>query len=322
MSVSHKRLALLAVLPLLLGYSAYAQSSSLTLASGSAAEGASVSLNLSLNAASGSMPSALQWTFSYSASDVTVTVAPGAALNNAGKTVSCNTTGGTTMCLATGLNSNTIASGVVAIVTAKLATYTSSSSVSIGVGSTMGVLPNGSGTTVTGTGGTISVQNWVPTPVPVKSLTCSPLTIMTPGTSTCTVTLTGAAPSGGAVVKLSSNNGSVSVPSSVTVPSGSSSANFTASAASVSSTQTVVLTATLSTSATVSLTLQSSNTVSGLVAALWLQRRQRLNGYRRLRKRIYRPDPRSNVDYGRQVRRRSDHSMAAVATWILVIHRC
>ena len=263
--MSHKRLALLAILPLSLCHSAYAQSSSLTLATGSAAEGASVSLNLSLNAASGSMPSALQWTFSYSPSNVTLSVAPGAALNNASKTVSCNTTGGYTICLATGLNSKPISSGVVAIVTAKLAAYTSSSSVSIAVASTMGALPNGSKTIVTGTGGTITVRNEVPTPV--KSLTCSPLTIMTPGTSTCTVTLTGVAPSGGASVKLTSSSGSVSVPSSVTVPSGSSSANFTASAAGVSSTQTAVLTATLGTSATVSLTLQSTTTVSGLVAA-------------------------------------------------------
>ena len=306
MSVSHKRLALLAVLPSLLGYSAYAQSSSLTLASGSAARRRECQLESIVKCRLRQYAERLTVdVFLFCKRCHSQYVAPGAALNSAGKTVSCNTTGGTTICLATGLNSNTIASGVVAIVTAKLATYTSSSSVSIGVGSTMGVLPNGSGSTVTGTGGTISVQNWVPTPVPVKSLTCSPLTIMTPGTSACTVTLTGAAPSGGAVVKLSSNNGSVSVPSSVTVPSGSSSANFTASAASVSSTQTAVLTATLSTSATVSLTLQSSNTVSGLVAAYGFNEGSGSTVTDTSGNGNTGQTPRSHMDYLRQVRQRS-----------------
>ncbi len=59
----------------------------------------------------------------------------------------------------------------------------------------------------------------------------------------CTVALTGAAPSGGVVIALASNNSAVSVPASVTVASGASSAGFTATVSAVSSTQTATLTA-------------------------------------------------------------------------------
>jgi len=64
----------------LTGGSAYSQTS-LSLASGTAPQGGSISLNLSV---SGSTASALQWTLSYSAADVaSVSVAAGAALTAA-----------------------------------------------------------------------------------------------------------------------------------------------------------------------------------------------------------------------------------------------
>src|SRR5438552_15458467 len=90
------------------GSSAYSQTS-LSLASGTAPQGGSISLNLSV---SGSTASALQWTLSYSAADVaSVSVAAGAALTAASKTIQCSTGTGSTICLATGMNSTVIGNG-------------------------------------------------------------------------------------------------------------------------------------------------------------------------------------------------------------------
>src|SRR6266480_2246744 len=79
---------------------AYSQQTSLSLASGTAVQGGSVSLNLSLSA---STSSAVQWTLSYSAADVaSVSVAGGPVLNSAGKTAQCRTTSNAVICLASG----------------------------------------------------------------------------------------------------------------------------------------------------------------------------------------------------------------------------
>jgi chitodextrinase len=143
----------------LIGGSAYSQTS-LSLASGTAAPGGSLALNLSLSA---STASALEWTLSYAAADVTsVTVAAGPALAAAGKTIQCSTGAGSTVCLASGINSTMIANGVVAVVTATLAAAPSGASVPISVGSTMGSLADGSAVAVSGTGGTITVQGGPP----------------------------------------------------------------------------------------------------------------------------------------------------------------
>src|SRR5678815_714068 len=137
----------------LTGGSAYGQTN-LSLASGTAVQGGSVSLNLSVSA---STAAALQWTLSYAAANVaSVSVAAGPALTAAGKTIQCSPITGATVCMASGSNSTVIATGVVAAVTVTL-TPTSSPSVPISVGGTMGSLGDGTGSvSVTGTGGTIT----------------------------------------------------------------------------------------------------------------------------------------------------------------------
>src|SRR5205085_2540222 len=74
-------------------------------------------------------------------------------------------------------------------------------------------------------------------------------------TSTCTVTLTSAALTGGASVGLSSNNAALTVPVSVTVLAGATTANFTATAGTVAANQTATVTATLNGTATASVTV-------------------------------------------------------------------
>ena len=81
-------------------------------------------------------------------------------------------------------------------------------------------------------------------PVVVSSLACSPTTLNSNGTSTCTITINAAAPQGGSNVSVTSSDASVSVPASVLVPQGSTSVNFTATAGVVTSATSVTLTAT------------------------------------------------------------------------------
>jgi hypothetical protein len=103
----------------------------------------------------------------------------------------------------------------------------------------------------------------------VSSLACAPASLVSGGTTICTVTLTQAAPTGGSVVTLASNNPSaLPVPASVTVPAGSGSATFTATAPTVTSPQTVTVTAALGGTAAATLTVGSSSTsVSSLACA-------------------------------------------------------
>ena len=72
-------------------------------------------------------------------------------------------------------------------------------------------------------------------PASLSSLSLNPSTVTGGQAVTGTVSLTGPAPSGGALVNLSSANPAATVPSSVTVPFNSSSANFTVNTTSVSS---------------------------------------------------------------------------------------
>jgi hypothetical protein len=79
----------------------------------------------------------------------------------------------------------------------------------------------------------------------VTAISCAAGTVAAGGSVSCTVTLSQAAPSGGATVSLSSNSAAITVPANVSIPIGNVTASFTAQATSVSTTQTATLTATL-----------------------------------------------------------------------------
>lgn len=112
--------------------------------------------------------------------------------------------------------------------------------------------------------GTSSIVNLTGTGVPVLSgLSCSNGSMAAAGTDSCAVSLNTAAPTGGFVVNLSSNNTAVTVPSTVTVPAAASSATFTANVSSVTSSQTATLTASAGT-ATRTFAVQLGSGVSTL----------------------------------------------------------
>jgi hypothetical protein len=82
-------------------------------------------------------------------------------------------------------------------------------------------------------------------PLALSSLLLSPTAITGGMNSAATVTLNGAAPAGGTVVKLtSSNTSAASIPASVTVAAGATSAKFTVSSKAVTAASSVTITAT------------------------------------------------------------------------------
>jgi uncharacterized repeat protein (TIGR03803 family) len=96
-----------------------------------------------------------------------------------------------------------------------------------------------------GLGVLFRVDPAAPAPLPtLTGLTFAPFGVVGGQSSTGTVTLGGPAPSGGAVVALSSSSSSVaSVPATVTVPSGATSASFVVSTKRVNRTKTTTITA-------------------------------------------------------------------------------
>ena len=225
-----------------------AQAGSLSLPA-TATSGGTASLEVALGG--GSQPAALQWTVAYSSSAVTaINVTAGPSLTGAGKSLSCSGGPGAYTCVATGLNATAIADGVVA--TANLTFAPSASMVNVGLTNTMGASAAGGAIPISGTGSSVVV-----TPVAtLSSAACNPSSLVTPGTTGCTATLSAPAPAGGALVALKSNSASLTVPASITVLAGAASGTFTANAATAPTNQTATITATLagnSVSATLSL---------------------------------------------------------------------
>ncbi len=82
-----------------------------------------------------------------------------------------------------------------------------------------------------------------PASISLSSLSVSPASVTGGNSATGTVALSGPAPTGGALVTLSSNNGAAHVPASVTVAAGATSATFTFGTSAVAVSTTVVISA-------------------------------------------------------------------------------
>jgi hypothetical protein len=101
-----------------------------------------------------------------------------------------------------------------------------------------------------------------PASASLSSLTLSPTSVTGGNNSQGTVSLSSAAPSGGAVIALTSNNTNAIVPASVTVAAGASTANFTATTRTVGGATSATITGTynsVSRSATLTVNPVSSN---------------------------------------------------------------
>lgn len=117
------------------------------------------------------------------------------------------------------------------------------------------------------------VVSGIVAPVQATALSCAPSNFSAAGTSTCTGTLSGAAPSGGLTVSLSSNSSAVAVPGSILAASGASTFAFAAAVGSVTASQTAVITASAnggSPTATLTLTASQAPPVSHSVTLGWV----------------------------------------------------
>ena len=229
-----------------------AQSAVLALSSANASPATTVTLDL-IWASSGVSASGLQWTLTYPPVNVSaVSLQTGPVLTAASKTITCAASAGKRTCLAVGVNSTVIPVGVVA---RAVFTLTPSATTSIiGISQTLAASALGVPIAVTAVSGAITIN--APAAPTLSGLTCSPTSLIAPGSAACAVTLT-APPSSATTVALSSSHSAVSVPSTVTLPAGAATATFTASSTAVTAPQSATVSATLGTTTkTATLTVQ------------------------------------------------------------------
>lgn len=114
--------------------------------------------------------------------------------------------------------------------------------------------------------GTGSVQS-----AEMSGLSCENIKMTGPGTDTCTIVTTMAAPSGGLLVNLSSSIPAIKVPSSITVPAGEASVKFSATVSAVSANQTGTIAATqggIAKSVSISLSPPETAAITPVLSAL------------------------------------------------------
>ena len=104
----------------------------------------------------------------------------------------------------------------------------------------------------------------------VVGLSLSPAVVEGGQSSTGTITLGAAAPAGGMLVTLSSDNATASVPASIVVPQGATTAQFTVTTSTTGSQQTAQITATAGSAASASLTINPTAAGQGQIAGLSL----------------------------------------------------
>jgi len=237
---------------LVTAHPSFGQTDSLILSSGSTASNGTVSLNVNLTATGGNEPAGIQWTLTYTQGNVTaISVTAGPAAIAAGKTLNCFAGSGNYTCLISGMNTTTIGNGTVAFVDLTMAA--GSTATSIGLSSAAGASAAGNAIVVVPTGGVVTGNGAELAPT---ALTCAVASLGSNASSTCTVTLNQAAPTGGSAVTLFSNKVALTVPASVTVAAGSASATFGVTASTLSGCDSAIITATLggaSTGATINL---------------------------------------------------------------------
>jgi uncharacterized protein (TIGR03437 family) len=219
---------------------AAAQQVTVSVSSGSSAPGGAVTLNVSV-ASVGAASTSLEWTMNYPSSSITnVSVATGSAATAMGKSVTCGNSMGATTCIVFGVNQTTIADGVLAAATFNISAG-ATSSVPVQITNVIASTAAGQSISASGTGGTISVGAAAPS---LSGISCSPATLGTAQTATCTATLT--QPSASATtVALSSSTTLLNTPVSLAIPAAASGGTVTVAAGAIVTSQTAALTATL-----------------------------------------------------------------------------
>ena len=259
-----RRLSSVAVV-LACAVAAFGQTASVSLSPSSTVKGGTVTLPLAY-ASNGAHASAVQWTFSFSPTDFTsVSMTDGPSASAAGKTISCNApVSGQYICMASGLNATAIADGTIGTAAFAVSSTTTAISSAIQVLAAEATSASAQPVPAIGSGATVTISS---PPAPLSSLSCSPTSVIAPGFSQCTVSLSGAAPAGGETVAIGwiSTSATVSTPPSVTIAAGATSAQFTAQISAATSATSVQISASLNSmikTATISVTPATAVAVS------------------------------------------------------------
>ncbi len=216
------------------------QSSAFGVSSGSASPGATVTLDLSMDTSSGTSPASVQWTLTYPTTDFSsATVTPGSVAAGVGKSVTCTSVPGSSTCVLWGENSTAMPNGNVASVALVISPSTQDTSSQVQLSVPMAADGSGFPLTTAATGGTVTIIQ----PAALDGFSCSPVTVTPPASSTCTLQLSGDAPTGGASVLLSASPADVTIPTSLAIPAGSISATFMVTPLAVTNPTAVNLTA-------------------------------------------------------------------------------
>lgn len=154
-------LVIRAMICCLVGAFCAAGESTIALGSGSAAEGTSATLVLTLSG--NETPASLQFKLTFRPVDFTlVEVAAGPAAKAAGKSVDCRVSRGSVTCLIWGMNSSALNNGIVAVVKATLSRESSQAARAIAVEETSGSTHDGMALKIAGAGGTVRTQRGRP----------------------------------------------------------------------------------------------------------------------------------------------------------------
>ena len=202
--------------------------------------GTQVTLDIGLTGTAGNLPSAVEWTFSYSTTDFSaVSWSAGPAASAAGKSISCSSLAGTSTCVVWGSNQTSINDGTLAMVTLTISPATTNQASAVQVSASGSTSATGSSIATAGSSATVTIVQFTPTLL----VSCNPSTVTGGSPAACSLTLSNAAGAGGVSVAMGSSSGLVSVPPSVVIPAGSRSANFTATTAATTNTTLATITA-------------------------------------------------------------------------------
>ena len=146
----------------------WGQNVTLSIGSGSATAGATVSLPITLSSLGGAQAAGLQWSFVYSSDITSVTVVAGPSASNAGKSITCSSD----TCLILGFNNTPMADGTVATATFQLASNPSTTSLPVQLSAVVASTAAGDAIPASGGSGMISLPS---APPPSVSVSLSPL---------------------------------------------------------------------------------------------------------------------------------------------------
>src|SRR6185312_870736 len=167
---------------------ASAQQITLSLDSATTTNGGTATLALSDTYSGSARAVGLEWTLSYPAADIaSIEPSTNPADTAVGKTVACNSSNGTTICVLAGLNSTAITGGEIAAISVHVSPTAPDSTVPIQVSKVVAVAADGSGLSTSATGGSINISRSATTSL--GGLSCSPSSVTSRASSTCTVSL-------------------------------------------------------------------------------------------------------------------------------------